>query len=187
MTVIAIIIAVIAVSSLLFPFKKSNTDQINQKQSLLNFFERTGGKYWVNSTGWFSESGEKLGDHCNWFGITCGNIYGQVVRIDLPNNNLTAGDFELSTLGPINSLMYISLHGNRLKGDISRIMKSVHEELQQLSILILTDNPGLKGKVSQETCSKNSNLGNLGNFTLRVGCNIKCKCCGHEIQCNAMN
>ena len=186
-TLIAIIIAIIACSSLSLNHVKNQIDrkelEEKQKQSLIAFFERTGGKYWINSTGWYSKPGERQIDYCKWFGISCGAVYGQVLKIDLSGNNLTANDFDLLTLSPLESLMVLHLDANNLHGDISHIIQSAHE-VPNMHVLTMMFNPGVFGEVPIEVCYRNSPS---NNFTLRVDCDVMCKCCAHEKLCIGMN
>ena len=174
-TIIAIFIAGVAFSYNSF-FPDEESLQEKQKIALLAFFERTGGKYWLNSSGWLSESG---GDYCKWFGVACEPVYGQVLRIDLPHNNLTADDFEMSVLGPIESLLALTVHNNSINGDIARIANSAYEGFPQLHKLVLTGNAGLKGEVD---CTQFHH-----GLELIIDCHLKCECCRHHILCNTMD
>ena len=57
-----------------------------QTDSLLAFYDATGGPFWINSTNW-----NITADPCSglWHGVICDLLGQNVTALDLPYNNLT--------------------------------------------------------------------------------------------------
>lgn len=119
-----------------------------QRQALIAFYNATGGDGWTNKTGWkdgdlFPDGFAMPGTEGTWFGLTVDPGTQQVMRIDLPDNNLT-GSLP-SELGTLTSLTYVILSGNLLTGPIPAEIGG----LTALREIVLGHN-GLTGSIPAE-------------------------------------
>lgn len=92
-------------------------------QALVDFYEATGDKEWVDNSGWLD-----IATPCRWPGITCAN--GHVDSLALFYSNLQ-GELPASLAG-LSHLRLLDLHNNALGG-------SIPPELGQLSALETLD------------------------------------------------
>ncbi|MCP4088400.1 MAG: hypothetical protein GY746_01200, partial [Gammaproteobacteria bacterium] len=76
-------------------------------ETLVNFWESTGGSGWINDNGW-----NETVFPCGWYGVTC--FGGHVTRIEL-DNNMLAGSLPDMNLQNLDTL---SLRANQLVGGI---------------------------------------------------------------------
>jgi hypothetical protein len=79
-----------------------------------SLFLGTNGPQWSDNTGWNDPSA----DCCSWYGIQCRD--GEIVSIDLRNNNLVAkpDDFPGGVFNQMPMLEYIALSANDLGGNV---------------------------------------------------------------------
>ncbi len=82
-----------------------------QRQALVDLYNAANGPAWTANGNWL------VGDPCDngWFGIACGAGNTTVVRVDLPNNQLSGS---LSALGALVDLENFDVLGNQLTGGI---------------------------------------------------------------------
>jgi Leucine Rich Repeat (LRR) protein len=95
--------------------------------TLVAFYDATGGVAWTNRTGWLVEE-----DPCEWFGVTCddGSVTGLVLF-----DNLLSGSIP-SVLGNLTNLQSLQMYFNRLTGPIPPELGS----LTNLTSLDLSNN-----------------------------------------------
>ncbi len=120
----------------------------SERAALIAFYNSTNGAAWTNNTGWL---GASAGTECGWFGITCNDAGGRVIRIDLPNNNL-AGTIP-DAIGDFSNLEAFMIKGNGVSGSI-RIGVT---RLANLTSLDVSEND-LSGTIPSE-------IGNLTKLT----------------------
>jgi Leucine-rich repeat (LRR) protein len=99
-----------------------------ERETLIQFFESTGGPGWINGAGWLSDS--PLED---WYGITTDGA-GRVVEIDLWANGMTGSIPE--SIGDLAHLQRLDLRQNLLSGQIPSSLG----RLSELLILDLSEN-----------------------------------------------
>ena len=179
-TFVAIITAIVVLIHALLP--QEGTDHNKIRETLLDFYDKTNGVHWFNSTGWEIEGGDPEGsdsqseaDYCNWHGIYC--EANTIIGINLLSNNVTAGDFTLSSLHPIKSLLSVKLVNNEIHGDIAEILDSVREENPNLLKLDIAVNEGVTGEIPPHYCQRTAGTQRL---VLEVNGNITCDCCNDE-------
>ena len=100
---------------------------------LVNLYNTNNGPSWINRSGWQQGANGTDCDVCNWFGVVC-NAQGEVVQINLPNNNL-AGVLS-SALGNLTYLRLLDVRGNTLTGSLPVFLPM----LDSLEYLDLSDN-----------------------------------------------
>ena len=117
-----------------------------EKSALVALYDNTDGDNWYHNTNW------KDGDPCanNWYGITCDCNNGDIMVLDLYNNNLT-GTIPRE-IGNLTGLTRLNLYNNRLRGTILTEI----ENLINLTSLSLGKNQ-LTGSIPVE-------IGNLTNL-----------------------
>lgn len=80
---------------------------------LFTIYDTMGGRYWYNKYGW----DDPTSDCCSMYGVTCVN--GKIVKIQMIGNNITGNLPEnLFSFSTLNSLLYLSLKGNDIRGNI---------------------------------------------------------------------
>lgn len=87
-----------------------NNEDLSQKEALIALYDATDGNNWTNNTNWCTEA-----DLTEWYGIRC-DYYGNIISLDLSNNNLTGQIPE--EISQLTSLYYIYLSNNSLSGPI---------------------------------------------------------------------
>ena len=159
-----------------------------ERASLLSIYQITNGDYWYNSSGW--------GDHdpnsnvCGWFGITCGVQFGEVIHINLSNNNVTSSkniedeNTLRSNLLTIVSLEKINLSLNDIKFNMTEMSKAL-KDLPNLNEIDFRFNSRLTGIVTDDLCIHNGggNDANECDYNILVDCSIECNCCKHDVFC----
>ena len=89
---------------------RTTPGKLEEKKCLMDFWNSTNGKYWSDA----KENNWGVGDHCtnNWMGVECSD--GQVVTIDIVDNNQTG---ELSeSLGGLGALDRFNLRTGGIGG-----------------------------------------------------------------------
>ena len=124
-------------------------------QALKDFYNSTSGANWTDNTGWPSTEAEwsaitSVDQIVGWKGVTIGN--GDITNISLSNNELSGA--LPSTLGNLNSLIYMYLYDNDLTGAIP----ATFGNLNSLERMYLYNN-NLSGSIPSE-------LGNLSALSL---------------------
>ena len=69
---------------LLLPLAASAAIPEQERNALINFYDITGGEYWVSNTGWLGPSGTE----CTWFGVECNAEGTSVISLDLKRNGI---------------------------------------------------------------------------------------------------
>ena len=108
------------------------TPQQVERLALIELYNKSGGTFWRNTTGW--SSSEPLN---NWYGITIEN--GRVTELSLPGNGLT-GPIS-GEIGNFTELTVFNLAGNSLTGALPEEILS----LSELTELRVNGNKGLEG------------------------------------------
>ncbi|KAL7456163.1 hypothetical protein ACHAWC_007673 [Mediolabrus comicus] len=85
-----------------------------EKERLIEIYERNNGKYWINNEGWITTNTSQ----CDWYGITC-DSEGYIQAIDLSFNNVT-GSFPSYVIPSLSRLESLKMSGNKLYGNIDR-------------------------------------------------------------------
>ncbi len=83
----------------------------SERSVLTSLYGSTNGASWTNRTNWNGG----VGTECTWFGVICDGGQGQVIRIDLPSNNLVG---TLPSLNGLTALQSFWAYGNQLTGSI---------------------------------------------------------------------
>ncbi|MBL6449635.1 EndoU domain-containing protein [Fulvivirga sp. 29W222] len=146
-------------------------------QALRDLYQSTGGPGWADQTGWPTDWSTitSVDQIVGWHGISVEN--GDIVEIDLNNNNLTNNLPAL--LNDLKSLRALYLHHNQLSGPLPDL-----SGLDKLEVLYLSNNPlgistptwitnltsltHLAIENSQLTGTIPSDIGNLTNLELLV-------------------
>jgi hypothetical protein len=82
---------------------------------LVDFYNSLGGANWTNKSGWEDGAAGQDCDICQWYGLTCNNK-GEIVTIDLSNNNLTG---TLSNdIDTFSNLVNLDLSQNNITGSL---------------------------------------------------------------------
>jgi Leucine-rich repeat (LRR) protein len=81
-----------------------------QKQSLIDFYESTGGAQWKVNVNWLSPRPVHT-----WYGVTC-DKKGNILRLDIENNNLNGPIPE--SIGQLTSLIDLRICNNNITGTI---------------------------------------------------------------------
>jgi len=87
------------------------SEEISERQALIEFYNSTNGNKWNNNTHWLGEPGSE----CTWYGVIC-NDSKQVEALHLFSNNLT-GKLP-SSIKYLNNLKSLILHNNKLSDPI---------------------------------------------------------------------
>lgn len=148
-----------------------------QRSALDNLFISFNGAHWHNSSGW----GSLDVNMCAWYGVTCttdGNDFF-VNKLELPANNL-AGDFLIACryLLYLPELEQLDLKSNVLAGNLTALESNVLAPYTSLIDVDLRLNE-LTGSISSELCDPFV----VFDGSLRVDCDIDCKCCNHDELC----
>ena len=156
-----------------------------QRFSLRNFYKNQNGKYWQNSSGWSDMNDNS--DVCDWFGITCGGQFRDVVEIDLSNNNLT-GELHIDDMIVLQTLKKIDFSLNNITGNMTYISDRL-ASIPSLDIIDfrLTE---FYGDISQTYCDVHGSKGkSIKDFDgVFVDCNIGCSCCkAREVYCGCID
>ena len=119
----------------------------DMRSALIQLYEQTNGDEWYNNSGWKTPPLHTDGfgmpqTECSWNGVTC-DSYGQVLQIDLINNNLV-GTLPVD-IGNLQSLVQLNLSNNQLSGEIP-VNLSLLRNLQELRL----DNNSLTGIVPNQ-------------------------------------
>ena len=100
---------------------------------LVNLYNTNNGPSWVNRSGWQQGANGTDCDVCNWFGVVC-DISGNVVQINLPDNNLS-GALSMA-VGNLSFLRLLDVGGKSLSGTLPAFLSA----LDSLEYLDLSDN-----------------------------------------------
>ena len=80
-----------------------------ERKALTEFYHSAKGREWTNSGNWTHE----YTSHCHWYGVTCDDDTGKVVKLEMTNNGLSG---KLSTsVGSLSSLKVLDLSDNDIK------------------------------------------------------------------------
>jgi Leucine-rich repeat (LRR) protein len=115
--------------------RSSDTTNLNARFALASLYYSTEGQFWSNSVGWLSSA-----NHCNWFGVSCDSITnnpqnpGNIVSLDLENNNLVGNIPEELFSGLGSKLVDLELPNNKLKGTIPSLTLPSMSVLETLSL-----------------------------------------------------
>lgn len=106
-------------------------NQLQQRYALYCLHHATGGKSWVDGTGWH----RKGISECHWYGVTCDASTGLVTRVSLRNNGLNG------TIPPevalIPSLTVFNVNSNpALKGSIPDHVCRLADNERQLEVKV---------------------------------------------------
>ena len=178
-TFVAIITAIVVLIHALLP--QEGTDHNKIRETLLDFYDKTNGVHWFNSTGWEIEGGDSQSEanYCNWHGIEC--EADTILGIKLQSNNVTADNFTLSSLHPIKSLLLVNLVNNSIHGDIAEILESVREENPNLLKLVLAANENVTGEIPPHYCNRTAGTQRwVLEVNGNVNGNVTCDCCDDE-------
>ncbi len=106
----------------------------NHVDSLLSVYQGLNGMSWINNSGWMNGDLNGACDYCNWYGITC-NYLGEIIEIDLSNNNLQ-GKLP-SGLTLLSDLRQLNLNNNLITDTIPN---NYWDSLNKLLLLDLSHN-----------------------------------------------
>ncbi|KAL7550718.1 hypothetical protein ACHAWF_013934 [Thalassiosira exigua] len=105
----------------------ADSDQQEDKTTLDLMFNLNGGEYWFDRAGWLEEGVP----HCQWFGISCDGL-GNVVQVNLRNNNLTGSDlFDYFYLPELHTL---DIANNHLSGRVGSQINLFLRKLEHIDI-----------------------------------------------------
>ncbi len=106
--------------------------------ALLALYNSADGDNWIDNTDWWVTA-----DLCDWFGVICDGVPGNVSDINMSGNNLN-GSLP-AEIGDLTSMGYMDVGGNLLSGSIPAEIGA----LTNLQILYLNDNQ-LTGSIPPE-------------------------------------
>ena len=137
-----------------------------EKEVLMEIFNRTGGIHWRNKRYW----GNSSVSHCLWFGITCDRTSGYIISVNLKRNNLIGtlpgslwklrnlralrlqsnseleGHLKEILSENMTTIRYLDLAFNRLSGDFPGEIIAHMKSLIELQLCCQTGK-GLDGKI----------------------------------------
>lgn len=143
---------------------------ITERETLVTFYNRMGGRYWKNDDGWLNPSR----NICEWYGVKC-NTNGKVTGLTLQNNELSdTPPNEIFTLPELTSL---DLSSNSIKFNFNGIAKATKLETLILANCDLDSFDGIEGLgklpvLSHLDLSNNYYQGQLPGSILQIG-NLK--------------
>ncbi|EGG22819.1 leucine-rich repeat-containing protein [Cavenderia fasciculata] len=107
------------------------TTPTSQANALVQLYDLWSGDQWYNSDNWL------VGDPCNnmWYGITCNETTGDIIALDLAENNLFGR--LTSDIADLTELVHLNIQNNNLNGDIP---PTVFQSMKSLQILEIPNN-----------------------------------------------
>ena len=86
-----------------------------ERQALIDLYNSTNGATWTTKTNWNGGAGTE----CTWFGVQCfPAANGNVIKIDLTNNNLTGTLPPAASIAALDQLAILELPSNHIGGTI---------------------------------------------------------------------